>query len=113
AFAVVDSLPVEDRDRLSVESTLASMEASTGNPEVARQRFLRVLALQRKLCGNDSEDVQTSIDALSSVGIETARLDEARPLLEELLETRRAKYGAEHSRTFSAINGLAIIALEQ
>lgn len=113
AFAMVEHLPAEDRDRLSVESTLASMEAATGNPEVARQRFLRVLALQRKLFGDDSEDVQSSIDSLSSVDIDTARFDEARPLLEELLATRRAKYGDEHSRTFAAINGLAIIALEQ
>ena len=63
--------------------------------------------------GNDDEDVQTSIDGLSSVDIDTSRLDEARPLLEELLKNRRAKYGDEHSKTFSAINGLAIIALEQ
>ena len=113
AFAIVTSLPAENRDRLSVESTLASMEATGGNPEVARQRFLRVLALQRKLLGNDSEDVLMSIDGLSSVDIDTARLDEARALLEELLESRRAKYGDEHSKTFAAVNGLAIIALEQ
>ena len=113
AFAMVEALPAEDRDRLSVESTLASMEAATGNPEVARQRFQRVLTLQRELFGNDSEDVQASIDSLSSVDIDTARFDEARSLLEELLATRRAKYGDEHSRTFAAINGLAIIALEQ
>ena len=113
AFAIVTPLPIEDRDRLSVESTLAGMEATAGNPEVARQRFLRILALQRKLFGNDSEDVQMSIEGLSAVDIDTARFDEARPLLEELLERRRAKYGDEHSRTFSAINGLAVVALEQ
>ena len=113
AFAIVSPLPVEDRDRLSVESTLASMEASASSPEVARQRFLRILALQRRLFGNEDEDVQTSIDGLSSVDIDTSRLDEARPLLEELLKNRRAKYGDEHSKTFSAVNGLAVVALEQ
>jgi len=113
AFDEVAALPADDRDRLRVESSLASIESIAGKPEEARARFHRVLASQRRLFGNDSDDVLATIDDLASVDIDTAHLDEARPLLEELLAQRRRQYGEEHSKTFSAINGLAIVALEQ
>lgn len=113
AFAEAEALPVDDRDRLSIESTLAGIEASAGKNDAALERFHRVLALQRKLFGDDSDDVLTTISELAAVDIDTNHLDEARSLLEELLGRYRARYGEEHSKTFGAINGLAIIALEQ
>ncbi|HEY6940184.1 tetratricopeptide repeat-containing protein kinase family protein, partial [Dokdonella sp.] len=113
AFADVAVLPADDRDRLSVESSLGAVESMSGKPEEARVRLHRVLAAQRRLFGDDSEDVLATIDNLTSVDIDTAHLDEARPLLEELLAQRRKQYGAENSKTIDAINGLAIVALEQ
>ena len=113
AFAEVRALPAGDRDRLRVEAALASMEGLAGRPGEARARFLRVLELQRRLFGSDSEDAMATIDDLASVDIDTAHLDEARPLLEELVAQRRRQYGEDHSRTFGAVNGLAIVALEQ
>ena len=113
AFAEVESLPVEDRDRLSVESSLAGVESVAGKPEVAIERFHRVLALQRKLFGDDSDDALTTLDDLTDADIDANHLDEARTLLEELLGRYRARYGDEHSNTFGAINSLAIVALEQ
>jgi non-specific serine/threonine protein kinase/serine/threonine-protein kinase len=113
AFALVAALPPDDRDRLDVESNLASIEGDAGKPEVARTRYQRVLEQQRRAFGNDSEDALASIDGLASVDIDTGHSDEARPLLEELLAQRRARYGDEHSKTIRAINGLAIVALEQ
>ncbi len=113
AFALVAALPADNRDRLSVESSLAGIEGDAGKPEVARTRYQRVLERQRRLFGNDSEDALATIDGLSSVDIDTAHLDEARVLLEELIAQRRAHYGDENSRTIRAVNGLAIVALEQ
>jgi eukaryotic-like serine/threonine-protein kinase len=113
AFAEVASLSAEDRDRLSIEATLAGIEATAGKPEEARTRFHRVLEAQRRLFGNDSDDVLATLDDLTDVDIDTNHLDEARPLLEELLTQYRLRYGEEHSKTYSAINGLAIVALEQ
>ncbi|HET9033866.1 MAG TPA: serine/threonine-protein kinase [Dokdonella sp.] len=113
AFAEVATLPVENRDRLIVESTLAGIEASSGKPEEARTRFHRVLALQRTLFGDDSDDVLNTLSVLTAVDLDTNHLDEAQPLLEELLGRYRTRYGDEHSKTFSAVNGLAIVALEQ
>lgn len=113
AFAEAAPLPFDDRDRLSVEATLAAIEASAGKPEEARTRFHRVLSLQRKLFGDDSDDVLNTLDDLTDVDIDTNHLDEARPLLEEMLGRYQARYGDEHSKTFGAVNGLAIVALEQ
>jgi non-specific serine/threonine protein kinase/serine/threonine-protein kinase len=113
AFKLVAALPPDDRNRLDVESNLATVEGDAGKPEVARTRYQRVLAQQRRLFGNDSDDALASMDGLASVDIDTAHFDEARPLLEELLAQRRARYGDEHSKTLAAINGLAIVALEQ
>ena len=113
AFADVKTLPEGAQDRLSVESTLASIEASAGKSDIALERFHRVLALQRKSFGDDSDDVLSTMDDLTSIDIDTNHLDEARTLLEELLGRYRARYGEEHSKTFGAVNGLAIVALEQ
>jgi non-specific serine/threonine protein kinase/serine/threonine-protein kinase len=113
AFAIAAGLPPDDRDRLEVESTLGGIEGIAGKPEEALTRLRRVLAGQRRLLGDDSEDVLTTIDSLTSIDIDTAHLDEARPLLEEMLAQRRKQYGDEHSKTIDAINGLAIVALEQ
>ena len=113
AFAGVQALPEEDRDRLAVETTLASIEADNGKPEEARARLRNVLALQRRLFGDDSEDVLASMSALADVDLDTNHLDEAQPLFEELLDRRIERYGEEHSKTFAATNGLAIVALEQ
>ncbi len=113
AFADVESLPAGAQDRLSVESTLAGLEASAGKTDIALERFHRVLALQRKSFGDDSDDVLNTMDDLTSVDIDTNHLDEARTLLEESLGRYRTRYGEEHSRTFGAVNGLAIVALEQ
>ena len=113
AFADAVRLPADDRDRLAVESSLGALMGLAGKPEEARTRLRRVLAAQRRLFGDDSEDVLVTIDNLSSVDIDTAHLEEARPLLEELLAKRRRQYGDEHSKTIDAINGLAIVALEQ
>ncbi|MGB0132517.1 protein kinase domain-containing protein [Dokdonella sp.] len=113
AYSLVSDLPAEDRDRLRIESILADMEGSVGNAETARVRLQEILALQRRLFGNDSEDVQSTIDSLAALNIDTAHFDEARPLLEEVLASRLEKYGRENSKTYRAINGLAIIALEQ
>jgi eukaryotic-like serine/threonine-protein kinase len=113
AFAEVAGLSAEDRDRLGIESTLAGIEATAGKPEEARRRFHRVLDAQRRLFGNNSDDVLATLDDLTDVDIDTDHLDEARPLLEEMLRQYRSRYGEEHSKTYSATNGLAIVALEQ
>ncbi len=113
AFALVAGLPADDRDRLAIESNLASIEGDSGKPDAGRTRLLRILARQRALFGGDSEDALASIESLAAIDIDTSRLDEARTLEEELLAQRRKRYGDEHSKTLAAINGLAIIALEQ
>jgi non-specific serine/threonine protein kinase/serine/threonine-protein kinase len=113
AFAGVRALSRDDRDRLGVETTLASIEADNGKPDVARASLQKVLALQRRLFGDDSEDVLATISALAAIDLDTNHLDEAQPLFEELLERRIERYGDEHSKTLAATNGLAIVALEQ
>ncbi|MEO5559678.1 MAG: serine/threonine-protein kinase [Dokdonella sp.] len=113
AFAMVAALPADDRDRLAIESSLASIEGASGKPDAGRNRLLRILARQRALFGDDSEDALATIESLAAIDIDTAQLDEARTLDEELLTQRRKRYGDEHSRTLAAINDLAIIALEQ
>ncbi len=113
ALALVAALPPDDRDRLYVESHLAGLECDAGKLEASRERYLRVLALQRERFGEDDEDTLESVGGLAITASTMARFDEARPLYETLVAQRRARYGQEHSKTLSAINGLAVLELEQ
>jgi non-specific serine/threonine protein kinase/serine/threonine-protein kinase len=113
ALALVAALPPDDRDRLYVESHLAGLECDAGKLEASRERYLRVLALQRERFGEDDEETLESVSGLAITASTMARFDEARPLYETLVAQRRARYGAEHSKTLSAINGLAVLELEQ
>ena len=113
AFALVTALPPDDRDRLYVESSLAGLESDAGQLESSRERFLRVLARQRRTLGDDDKETLDSVEGLAIVDSNLARFDESRPLYEELIAHQRARYGDEHSATLRAINGLAVLELEQ
>lgn len=113
ALALVAGLPAADRDRLYVEGHLAGLECDAGKLEASRERYLRVLGLQRQRFGEDDEETLESVSGLAITASTMARFDEARPLYESLIAQRRARYGEEHSKTLSAINGLAILELEQ
>jgi non-specific serine/threonine protein kinase/serine/threonine-protein kinase len=113
AFALASALPEDDADRLVVESILAGIESSTGEPEAGRARYQRVLAAQRRSEGDDGRDTLNTMNGLATVDTDLARFDEARALYEELVARNRKLYGDEHSKTLAAINGLAIVAAEQ
>ena len=113
AFAMVAALPPRNRDRLFVESRLAELEVDAGQPDAGRERFVRVLDLQRREFGEDDEDTLATTEGLAIADSDLARFDEARALYEKLIAQRRARYGEEHSKTLGAINGLAVLELEQ
>lgn len=113
ALGLVASLPADDRDRLVVESVLAGVEYNTGATEQARERYQRVLALQRRVAGVDSDETLDTMNGLVTLESETAHLDVAQPLALELVARCKARFGAEHSRTLSAINSLAVVYAEQ
>lgn len=113
AMARVASLPAENRDRLRIESGLASVELDRGDLESARDRLLRILPLQRKVAGDADGDTLNTIETLANADSNSARYDEARALFKELIAARRVQLGEENSATLSAINGLAVVELEQ
>lgn len=113
AFTLVARLPVDDRDRLVVESVLAGIEYNTGATQRARERYARVLALQKRVAGPDSDETLDTMNGLVTLESETAQLDLALPLAQELVARCRARFGAEHSRTLSAVNSLAVVFAEQ
>ncbi|HEY0179796.1 MAG TPA: serine/threonine-protein kinase [Dokdonella sp.] len=113
ALALVAPLAPDDRDRLSIESRLADLEASAGELDASRTRYLRVLELERRRLGEDDEETLATMYGLALTDVDLARFDEARPLYETLIERRRARYGDEHSKTLDATNGLAVLELEQ
>jgi non-specific serine/threonine protein kinase/serine/threonine-protein kinase len=113
AFAMVAAEPETSRTRLFIESRLAALECDAGRYEQCRDRYLRILPLQRKTFGDEDVDTLDSIDGLARADSDSARFDQARPLYEALIRSYTAHYGAEHSKTLGAINGLAIVYLEQ
>jgi non-specific serine/threonine protein kinase/serine/threonine-protein kinase len=112
AFAMVESEPTTSRIRLYIENRLAGLECEAGHYEQCRDRYLRILAIQRATFGDEDVDTLDSIDGLARADSDSARFDEARPLYEGLIKSYGAHYGQEHSKTLSAINGLAVVDLE-
>jgi non-specific serine/threonine protein kinase/serine/threonine-protein kinase len=113
AFALVEHLPADDRDRLYVEGHLAGLECDAGRLETSRTRYRRVLAAQRRLFGDADDDTLNSIEGLAITDSYMARYDDARPLYEELVATYRSRFGDDNTLTLGATNGLAVLDLEQ
>ena len=113
AFALVENEPATSRPRLWIENRLAGLECEAGHAERCRDRYLRILDIQRKTFGEDDADTLDTIDGLARADSDLARFDEARPLYEDLIRRYRTRYGDEHSKTLGAINGLAVVDLEQ
>jgi non-specific serine/threonine protein kinase/serine/threonine-protein kinase len=113
AFARVAGLPPDDRDRLYVESMLATIEGNAGRLADARERLLRVVGAQRHALGDDDPETLESMRSLANIDSNMARYDEARPLLREVIEAYTRLHGADHSTTLNAVNDLAVVELEQ
>jgi non-specific serine/threonine protein kinase/serine/threonine-protein kinase len=113
AFAMVEGEPATSRTRLYIESRLAALECDNGRYEQCRDRYLRILPIQRATFGDEDVDTLDMIQGLALADSDSARFDEARPLYEGLIRSYTKRYGPEHSKTLGAINGLAIVYLEQ
>jgi non-specific serine/threonine protein kinase/serine/threonine-protein kinase len=113
AFAMVESEPPTSRTRLWIETRLAGLECEAGQYEHCRERYARILEIQRATFGAEDTDTLDTIDGLARADSDSARFDEARPLYEGLIKSYRAMHGDENSKTLGAINGLAVVYLEQ
>ncbi len=113
AFERVAGLSPDDRDRLYVESLLATIESGAGRLAEARERLLRVVESQRRTLGDNDPETLESMRSLANIDSSMARYDEARPLLQNVIAAYTRVLGADHSKTLSAINDLAVVELEQ
>ena len=113
AFALVADEPETSRTRLFIESRLAALECDAGKYEQCRDRYVRILPIQKRTFGDEDKDTLDSVEGLALADSSAARFDEARPLYEGLIRSYTSIYGPEHSKTLGAINGLAIVYLEQ
>ncbi len=84
--------PAGDRDRLRIESHLASREADLSRLDDAAVRLRRVLATQRDALGPDDED---TLETQRELGITLSRLDEHDEAI-ALLADARARYRRAH-----------------
>jgi non-specific serine/threonine protein kinase/serine/threonine-protein kinase len=113
AFAIVTSLPEDDRGRLRVESRLAAAERDAGKLEPARARFERVRTVQARVLGADDPDTLESEQGLGIANFVAGRFDDARPLLQDVIARYRQRYGAEDMKTIGATISLAVLENEQ
>ena len=113
AFAQVASLPAGDRDRLQIETQLATIERDAGKLEDARARFGRVLA-QRETAGEaDTSEALEAKQGLAITEFVGGRYDEAQALLQQLIAQYRERYGDEDSHTISVRVSLAVLSNER
>jgi tetratricopeptide (TPR) repeat protein/tRNA A-37 threonylcarbamoyl transferase component Bud32 len=84
--------PAGDRDRLRIESHLASREAGLSRLDDAAVRLRRVLATQRKALGPDDED---TLETQRELGVTLSRLDDHDEAI-ALLADARARHHRSH-----------------
>lgn len=77
--------------------------------EAAEAGYRRVLARQRELLGDSSQDTLTTINSLGRFHRERGRHDLARPLLEEALALLERSQGPTGPGTLTARNNLALL----
>lgn len=74
---------------------------------IAREAYQNILVGERRLYGNDSEQVYSTLDHLGIIEVKSGNLPEARRLLEEALAGRRKIFGNENLLTLATLNNLA------
>lgn len=113
ALALVEPLPIDNRDRLDIEGILASIENEAGKNEESRARYLRILDVQRRALGDDDPDTLRTMLGLAGVDSSLALYDEARPLYETVLKRYMSLYGDENSKVQGVLTGMSVLELEQ
>ena len=113
ALDEVQGLPESDRDRLFIESRLAWLEQGAGQFDASITHYQHVLPLQQAAFGADDDDSLESQRGLAAAYARTDRFAEAEPLLKDVLERYRKRYGDAHSKTLDLTTGLAVTYLEQ
>jgi len=106
------ALPPTSRTRLLAEASLAGLECDAGRFERCRERFARVLPVQRSALGDDDEDTQESVQGLAVAMAGLGRYDEAGALYRELIERCRRRYGEGDPHVLRVLNSLAINEME-
>jgi tetratricopeptide (TPR) repeat protein len=105
-WALVRGRAVEDLERPSAANDLAMALQDAHDFEGALPLFEEVMAMQRRIHGDDDRSTLSSINNLATLHIDTGDYDLALPLLTEALAGRRRIMGDEHPDTLSSINNI-------
>lgn len=105
------TLSNQDWQRLNAADSLASALHSTGDHAGALPLFQEVLAVSRRIDGNDDINTLVSMNNLASLHQNMGNHGLARPLFEEALWAQRRTLGNEAPDTLRTINNLAVLHL--
>jgi serine/threonine protein kinase/Tfp pilus assembly protein PilF len=101
--------------RLAARSLIlvAGVLQAEGNLAEAETAYREVLAMQRKLLGNEHPDVATSLNNLANMLRQRHDLAEAETMYREALAMRRKLLGNEHPDVATSLHNLASLLLER
>lgn len=104
--------PEDDWQRLNAADCLASaLQECAGDHEGALPLFQEVLAVSRRVDGDDDVNTLVSMNNLASLHQKMGNSDLAWPLFEEALEAQRRTLGEEAPDTLRTISNIAMLHL--
>jgi serine/threonine protein kinase len=118
AEALLTKLVKDARDRrrddsleaISAAHTLASIaESSRADHKTAEEGYTRVLAIERRVLGEDDTTTQATMNNLAAVLARDGKFAASEELYKKVVESKRRTLGPDHPRTLTTMNGLGVL----
>jgi eukaryotic-like serine/threonine-protein kinase len=96
-----------------LRTTIGEVYSELGEYEKAEKMFREALTMQRRLFGNEHEDVAATLNNLALVLSDKGQIAEAEAMFNEALAIQRKLSGNEHPNVAGSLSGLANLRLQQ
>jgi serine/threonine protein kinase/Flp pilus assembly protein TadD len=102
-----------DSDSVLCKSFLASVYIDQKEYKEAKELFLEILPIQRRVFGNQHWHTLRSANWLAQVHMHLGEYDEAETLFAEVLDARKLRLGEDHPLTLETLNDSGVLRREQ
>lgn len=102
-------LDPHDQEVLMCRMEVVANEMDRSDFDTVEPELRELLALQRRVLGDDHEQTMASINNLGVGLLKQGRLDEAEPVFEEALERRLRVLGEQNEHTATTMNNLGVL----
>jgi tetratricopeptide (TPR) repeat protein len=105
----IKGLEGDSPERAALLENIAHVERDKHRFEEAERLFQEVLAIRRKLLGDEHQDVATSLHNLARVLYDEGRYPEAETMFGDVVARRRQLLGDEHPSVATSVHSLGLV----